>query len=332
MEYKLSVIVPVYNTELYLDKCLESLKNQSLSDIEIIIVDDGSTDGSEKIAKRYVNENSNFYYYYKKNGGLSSARNYGIQKAKAEYIGFVDSDDWVDSKMFELLYKRIIENKSDISICGINYIYEDGSIKNSELGVKKERNVSSTEALKTMFIGNEFRCHAVNKLYKKELFENIQFPNGKFVEDVFTMYRLIDKATKVTLIKPKLYYYLQARKDSIVNTKFNVKFFEMFDALSEIEKYFNERELFNEIKEEYMCFQIKNISNIARLLALSYNNMNTKERNEYWNIYISYCEKNLYKNWRKNKYLNRKEILRIILSRINFRVYKIIECDLRRVM
>ena len=119
---KVSVIVPVYNVEEYLERCLDSLVNQTLKDIEIIIVNDGSTDGSKEIIQKYLNKYKNIVYLEKENGGLSSARNYGIPYAKGEYIGFVDSDDYVELTMYEKMYNKAIEEKSDMVEC--DFIWE----------------------------------------------------------------------------------------------------------------------------------------------------------------------------------------------------------------
>ena len=128
---KVSVIVPVYNVEEYLERCLDSLVNQTLKDIEIIIVNDGSTDGSKEIIQKYLNKYKNIVYLEKENGGLSSARNYGIPYAKGEYIGFVDSDDYVEITMYENMYNKAIEEKSDMVEC--DFIWEYPNKKREDI-------------------------------------------------------------------------------------------------------------------------------------------------------------------------------------------------------
>ena len=126
---KVSVIVPVYNVEKYLDKCLDSLANQTLKDLEIIIVNDGSPDNSEDIIKKYTKKYKNFKYYKKENGGLSSARNYGIKYASGDYIAFLDSDDYVKSDMYEKMYEKAIKGNYDLVVCDIDYLYPDKTIR-----------------------------------------------------------------------------------------------------------------------------------------------------------------------------------------------------------
>ena len=126
---KISVIVPVYNTEKYLPKCLDSLVNQTLKDIEIIIVNDGSPDNSQKIIDDYVKKYKNIKAFEKKNGGLSDARNYGIKKASGEYIAFLDSDDYVTVDMYEKMYKKAISQHFDMVVCDLNYVYNDKVVK-----------------------------------------------------------------------------------------------------------------------------------------------------------------------------------------------------------
>ena len=160
---KVSIIVPVYNTYNYLNKCLESLVNQTLSDIEIIVVNDGSPDDSEGIIKEYANKYSSIKYYKKKNGGLSSARNFGIKRATGEYIGFVDSDDYVDVTMYEKLYNQAISTNSDIVCCQLTYLYPNNK---TILHHYKDLNMFSKSVRESPKILNQVKSYACNKLYK----------------------------------------------------------------------------------------------------------------------------------------------------------------------
>ena len=133
---KISIIVPVYNVEQYLAECIESIKDQSLTDIEIILVDDGSPDNSGAICDDYALKDDRIKVIHKKNGGLSSARNAGLEVAIGEYIGFVDSDDWVDGEMYEVLYKNAVENQAEIAACNIAKMGLDGQFENFDIGNK----------------------------------------------------------------------------------------------------------------------------------------------------------------------------------------------------
>ena len=173
---KISVIVPVYNVYNYIDKCLNSLVNQTLRDIEIIVVNDGSPDNSEEIIEKYIKKYSNIKYYKKKNGGISDARNYGLKYATGEYIGFVDSDDYVKENMYEEMYNKALTDNYDMVVCDLNYVYDDKIIR-VDCGIKKD-----TENVKSIYIDN----YPVvwNKIFKRELFNNIQFKCGVWFEDV----------------------------------------------------------------------------------------------------------------------------------------------------
>ncbi len=228
---KVSVIVPVFNVENYLKRCLDSLVNQTLNDLEIIIVNDGSTDGSSMICEEYDKKFSNIKYISQKNKGLSGARNTGISIASGEYLGFVDSDDFVKKDMFEFLYNNAKKYNVDISCCGHETYYDDGSIKlNTKKGIKKF--YSKSEALDYFLLQEYFDIVTWNKIYKKELFENIEFPVGKIYEDMQTIYKLIDVSNGLYLDStPKYYYY--KRKNSISNSKFNNETLKIIDYVDD---------------------------------------------------------------------------------------------------
>ena len=162
---KVSVIVPVYNTEKYLRKCLDSLVNQDFSDYEIVIVNDGSTDSSESIINEYVSKYDFIKSFAKANGGLSSARNYGIDKASGNYLAFVDSDDYVESNYLKELYESITKDKSDIAVCEFSYVYSDGKV------IRSYSNLDYTDdSLKKYLLTPPM---APIRLFKKELFKKI---------------------------------------------------------------------------------------------------------------------------------------------------------------
>ena len=163
----ISVVVSIYNMEKYLDKCINSIINQTHKELEIILIDDGSTDNSRTIAEKYSKIDKRIKYYYKKNGGLSDARNYGIKKATGEYIGFVDSDDYLEKEMYEELYKNIIKYNADISVVGFNIVYEDNNLNkvSYEEPYNKLEVLNSKEAFDILFKDSLFGNFAWNKLY-----------------------------------------------------------------------------------------------------------------------------------------------------------------------
>ena len=188
---KISIIVPFYNVEKYAPKCIESIINQTYTNLEIILVDDGSPDTCGKICDDYALKDGRIKVIHKKNAGLSDARNVGIKEATGKYIGFVDGDDYIEKDMYKYLYNLIKENNADISICGVEEVYEDGSIQDEKAKESIEI-LSKEDAIKELLLDKKVRSHAWDKLYKRELFENIEYPYGRKMEDIATTYKLFD--------------------------------------------------------------------------------------------------------------------------------------------
>lgn len=214
-EELISVIVPVYNVEKYLSKCIESLQNQTYKNLEIILVDDGATDDSGKICDEYAKKDNRIKVIHKKNGGLSDARNVGINSANGNYIQFIDSDDYIDLDMIELLYNNVKKYNADISMCSHYILTEEECTAEgtNELSV-----YSRVEVLKEILLDEKVRSYAWNKLFAKKLFDEIRFPKGKVFEDILTIPKLFEKAEKVVLDDVSKYYYRQ-RKGSILHVQ-----------------------------------------------------------------------------------------------------------------
>ena len=205
MDDLISIIIPVYNVSKYLPNCLDSIINQTYQNIEIIIINDGSTDNSLDICNEYKKKDKRIIVLEQKNCGLSETRNRGIRNAKGKYIGFIDSDDVISPYMFEYLYKALIENDSDISICSCDYFYENPNFDDEY----KVINMNSIDGLKELMIDRKITNHAVDKLYRKELFNDIKFPIGKKFEDICIMYKLFSKCNNISFVDCKLYGYYQ---------------------------------------------------------------------------------------------------------------------------
>lgn len=203
---KISIIVPVYNTEKYLSKCLNSLIKQTYKDIEIIVVNDGSKDKSLEIAKKIAKQDNRIKVFNKENGGLSSARNFGIEKASGEYIGFVDSDDYIKENMFEILYNMIKEANAKIAICGW-YLVEDNQIRTCNFKCKKLV-LNDEQAIDMLLNHVSFDNFACNKLFHRALFKDVIFPVGELLEDLSTIYKLIHEAKVIVVDSNPLYYYV----------------------------------------------------------------------------------------------------------------------------
>ncbi len=210
---KVSIIVPVYKVEKYLDKCVDSIVNQTYKDIEIILVDDGSPDNCPKMCDDWAKKNNRIKVIHKENGGLSDARNEGLKIATGDYVGFVDGDDVVSNVMYEKLIDLISNSNSQISMCQFARFVEGDS---PNYTIKDDVSVfGQNEALKEILkekIGN----HVCNKLFKRDLFDNISFTKGVAYEDIFIFYKLVLKANKIAITDSKLYGYMQ-RRDSITN-------------------------------------------------------------------------------------------------------------------
>ena len=255
---KISIIVPIYNVEKYLNRCIESILNQTFKDFELILVNDGSTDNSLEICKHYKDIDDRICIIDKKNGGLSSARNAGLDIAKGEYIGFVDSDDYIHPQMYELLYDTIIKNNSDLAICDYKKVFENESEINQIYSYNESciNTFSNIECLNRLYDKNNKIDFIIawNKLYKKDLFNTVDFPLGKLHEDEFIAHKILYQTKKVTFINKKLYYYLQ-RENSIMGKGINIKTLDVLNALYDRIDFFknnNLKDLYNKAIDMYI--------------------------------------------------------------------------------
>ena len=215
---EISIVVPVYNVEKYLGNCIESILNQTFKNFELILVDDGSTDNSGKICDIYEKKDSRIKVIHKNNGGLSSARNAGLDIARGKYIGFVDSDDSIHPEMYEVLYNLIEKYKSDISCCNYKYTYDISNQNHEELNLNEVIEMSNIESIEKLYdkdLGVKLVV-AWNKLYHKRLFDKIRYKVGRLHEDEFMAHRILYNSKKITYVDNELYYYLQ-REGSIMS-------------------------------------------------------------------------------------------------------------------
>ncbi len=280
----ISIIVPIYKVEKYLHRCIDSICKQTYSNLEIILVDDGSPDNCGKICDEYAKKDERIKVIHKQNGGLSDARNYGLKIANGEYIGFVDSDDYIKEDMFETLYKLSEENKADISIVSFYEMIEDHLIsvrKSGELQI-----MDKIEAIKEILIDTKIQSYAWNKLFKRELFNDIQFPVGKNFEDIATTLILFEKCNKVVRLEEPKYYYVR-RNESIIGIR-NVKTYnDYMDVI--LEKYLY-------LKDKYPEIEIYNAYNFIINMIWVYT------------IIVSYDIKELYTKFNQ-QYETFKEII-----------------------
>lgn len=254
----ISIIVPVYNTELYLNQCVESILKQTYKNIQLILVDDGSTDNSGKICDEYALKDKRVEVLHEENSGVSDARNKGLKYAKGEYIGFVDSDDYIKETMYQDMYNLILERNADVSICNFCDVKEDKvTQKNKDSGIQE---FTKIQILNELILDRNVQSYVWNKLYKKELFDNIKFPKGKKYEDIETVFYVLEKCNKVVLSSKAEYYYLN-RKDSIVN---NVNEQTILDYIDIIEKRYKY------VSKEYKELMENNIYYYTKTLITAY--------------------------------------------------------------
>ncbi|MGM8364862.1 glycosyltransferase family 2 protein [Virgibacillus sp. W0181] len=247
MQPLITVIVPVYNGEAFIEKCFSSILNQTYQNLEIIIINDGSKDKSPEICDKFAELDERIIVVHQKNVGLSSVRNKGLDMASGELIGFVDSDDSIHPRMFEILQKHLHENNADISMCQIAKVYNaninEHIIESNKTITKQQTHTfHKEEAFNNLF--NENNLVTVvpwNKLYKREVFKHVRYPDGKVNDDEFVIHHIIQAAQKFVFTDAVLYYYFH-NENSITNQKYNLKRLEALEAIKD-------RVLFFELKQ-----------------------------------------------------------------------------------
>lgn len=310
MQPLVSVIVPIYKVEEYLEQCVDSIINQSYKNLEIILIDDGSPDNCGKICDKYADMDSRIKVIHKSNGGLSDARNVGINIAKGDYLVFVDSDDWINKYMIEKLLDLAINKDLDIVECKFKEVYDRNSVMDeSKIGEVKVFN--NKEALENHFNGQGlYRC-VWNKLYKKYVFNEIRFPKGKLAEDLHTTYKLFFKANKVGLVDFIGYYYY-IRPNSIIGQGGVELFISTYEGIKS-QNDFIEKNLY-ELKPKVNNIYFKTLIKTDAFL-----------RNYKGNKDINYYKEEV------NKELQRKDIKvsgTLNLAKISYRIAPVISSNI----
>lgn len=275
----LSIIVPVYNTEKYISRCLETIVNQSMNDYELIIINDASTDNSDEIIKNRIGGLKNVkYYVLKKNIGVGNARNIGMENSKGQYIGFIDSDDWLDSSYYEIMTQSIIKNDADICISGIQteiddvysakfrYDYSFNTVISGEFGL---------HSLIDMY-NHDIRISPIvnNKIYKKSLLKDNQllFDKSRRSQDNYFTFMVLVYAEKISLVNNTFYHYYQRTESATHN--FSKSYIDDYVfILNSLKKTLTQRNLFSDYEQEY-------ISYINRCITALINNLFSQEHDE----------------------------------------------------
>ncbi|MBR6690025.1 MAG: LicD family protein [Bacilli bacterium] len=296
---KVSIIVPVYNVENYLEQCLATLVNQTLGDCEIIVVNDGSTDNSQSIVDRFTKQYPNkVKSFIKKNGGLSDARNYGIKKASGEFIAFVDSDDYVDLDMYEKMYERAMNCGSDVVVCSISSDYE----LLEERNYFKEQFEEGNSILDNPYILYEANSYACNKLIKRELWVNngFEFPVGHVFEDSAVIYNVLLMASNISFVNCPFYHYRKEREGAITTT-FDKKMFDIFLSCNSIITFYKDKlqDKYPQYEQyiEYIC--LKHIFARFNMLSKCDNKQLIKE---FVNESFKFMNMN-FKNWKNSSFV-----------------------------
>ena len=309
---KVSVIVPFYNVEKYIEKCLESLVNQTLEEIEIILVNDGSQDNSYKIAKQFKDSYPNKIRYLEKtNGGLGDARNFGINYATGEYIAFLDSDDYVEATMYEEMYQKAKQEDADMVECDFWWEY-----------LNKKREDIGTTYLDQKAMLYKARVVAWNKLIKTEIYKkhpNARFSVGLRYEDVEGFYKILPYINKTASVRKCFIHYIQ-RQGSISNTQ-NRRNEEIFEVLDNVINYYKQNGFYDKFRQEleYIYARYLLCSSFLRIVKIKDKNIKKELLNKTWNnLNIKFP------NWKQNKILNEnKNIKNLYIKSVNKTTFNI---------
>lgn len=254
MNAKISVIVPVYNVEQYLSRCVNSIINQSFRNLEIILVDDGSSDRCGEICDTYAALDPRIRVIHKKNGGLSDARNYGIDVATGEYLAFVDSDDYIAEDMYEKMLNRLLIDDSDMVVCNY-YRFDEGNNANIGCGyLEIEDHLLTRQEAFDFYIehGGDY-VSAWNKLYKRSIFSVLRYPLGKKYEDTFIIHEILNRCTRISHMSEPLYFYIM-RQGSILHEKFGIRDLDIGEAF--IDQYKFARRINLQRFRDYCCAKL----------------------------------------------------------------------------
>lgn len=294
MNPNVSIIVPVYNVEKYLEKCLASLAVQTLDSIEIIVVNDGSPDNSQEIIDRFKLKYPNrIFSYTKPNGGLSDARNFGLEKARGQYIGFIDSDDWIEPNMFEILYKKAISENSDLVLCDLEYVWDETNITKNMLGYKM---ILNKPIEKSVFLSPLF---AWNKLYHRSLFDDlhIKYPIGVWYEDIPVTLPIFANAKNITYVNETFIHYRQ-RSTSIMGSKNSDNLKDIFTVLGMVKDYFYTNGLMGKYLTEIEYLYIEHLILYGGFRFMRSSNSNALMKEAFSTMKLNFP------TWRQNPYIS----------------------------
>lgn len=314
MEEKISIIVPVFNMENYLNRCVKSIINQTYSNLEILLINDGSTDSSLELCHHWASLDDRIVVFDKENGGLSDARNYGVKQASGDYIGFVDSDDDIEPSMIEILYEMIKLYKADVAECNMNICYPS----HKQLYTKeKYLEVLDTKGyLKEYLIMHKLFGSVCTKLIRKDIAKKLYFPKGKLYEDTYYSLQLIREAKKYVISDAPMYNYYM-RNGSITNSSFSPKMLDLAEIVDDFYDFVLEN--YSDLQQEVEYRQMYAYLSVLNAILQE---KNFKD-NFYYKKFKSYFSVN-FKNLLKNPHITLVRKLCVILICSNIRVYKFV--------
>lgn len=307
----LSVIMPVYNVEKTLSRAIESILNQSFSNLELILVNDGSTDSSKEICENYALKDNRIRLVNKTNGGLSSARNEGLKNIKGDFITFIDSDDYLELNTYQLFYEKLVQEKIDL------YVFNVCRIRNNKeeiLNSIEKKVEGSEEIIKNFFMYKGIDFYAWNKIYKKELFDGLIYPEDTLYEDIVTSYN-IGKRAKNAYVTEKVGYYYVDNPESIVNSQFNPK---QYDNVAQREI------LLNSISRDYPNLSIYALDKLLDGFLSTGYKIGSSIRNETTINYLKLIRKDISESkklMKKNPISSKAKLLALKLLAVNINVY-----------
>ncbi len=312
MSELVSVIVPIYKVEAFLDRCVQSILNQTYSNLEVILVDDGSPDNCGRMCDEYALKDSRVRVIHKENGGLSDARNAGIAKATGAYITFIDSDDYVEADYVQVLYDTLKRGKAMMAISSHRVLYDGGMVLSK--GTDENTVLDPATVLDRMLYHEDIDLSAWGKLYARQLWENVRFPKGRLFEDAATTYKLMDKCSRIAVDSKETYNYI-IRQNSISNNEFSPKKMDLIVSTGEMCRYVRSKypKLAPAADRRLMYAYLSTLSQLA---------MSKKRFPKEQKELMSYIKKNG-KTVLKDKRAPKRDKMGIIMTKFGFGFYKI---------
>lgn len=324
---KLSIIVPVYNVEKYIKRCINSILDQCFENFELLLIDDGSTDNSGKICDEYAKKDKRIVCVHQENSGVSAARNKGLDIAKGDYIGFVDSDDYIHKDMYKELIYYLEENDADVSICSMTFVF--GNYNKSEENIGNIKVFYGRKACHENLLLNNFGLYVCNKIFKRDLCEQFRFDiKMKVAEDAYFNYLVLKNANRIVKINKGLYFYVQQREGSVTSNGFTDCRVQVLDYYKLVYEDIENEE--NMIDCWFAGYMQQGVFVLLSLIFQTYKSeKNAKKLNEY-SLLIDEVIANRSRII-KNKYISKKNKLAMLLISISPNLYCSLYLILRKV-